>query len=174
MGTRVKFWVVSATCEVGTVSRRDSHTLKDFRPPSECARQLIQQLFLRSPNYLWSAQRLCCCGFHGVLSSSAFFRDSRRFVSNFETAIRLQGFSQAVDAAAGSSFHFIPASPACAAHLTRYGAHRLVPLLTGLRSWGLVRPSERCSSRRTVRNFVRILPACCFAKHLACAFYGAT
>jgi hypothetical protein len=92
------------------------------------------------------------------LSSSAFFRDSRRFVSNFETAIRLQGFSQAVDAAAGSSFHFIPASPACAAHLTRYGAHRLVPLLTGLRSWGLVRPSERCSSRRAVRNFVRTCP----------------
>jgi hypothetical protein len=108
------------------------------------------------------------------LSSSAFFRDSRRFVSNFETAIRLQGFSQAVDAAAGNSFHFIPASPACAALLTRYGAHRLVPLFAGHALMGFGAPFGALFFSESRPQFRANLPACCFAQHLACAFYGAT
>jgi hypothetical protein len=84
------------------------------------------------------------------------------------------GFSQTVDAAAGSSLHFMPTSTACEALLTRYGAHRLVPLFTGHALMGFGAPFGALFFSESRPQFRANLPACCFAQHLACAFYGAT
>lgn len=93
VGTRLNFKVISATCEVGTVAHPDSLTLKDFRPPSERARRLTRRFTPRFLQIIFGTYaKLCRRGFLEVLSTSALFRNMRRFVPRSRNRHSSSGF----------------------------------------------------------------------------------
>jgi len=119
--------------------------------------------------------RLSHCGFLEVLPSSAFFRNTRRFVPRSRNRHSSSGFSINCGSCRQEAF-----TPPCQSAQFTPPSWRFIARIASshfsrnIRSWGLERPSKFCSSRRSVRNFLRLMPACCFSQHPARAFYGTT